>query len=46
MCIEFDGIQHFKPVDFFGGESSYKDTVKNDKIKDSFCKKEEIKVIK
>ena len=19
LCVEFDGVQHFKPVDFFGG---------------------------
>jgi hypothetical protein len=23
MCIEFDGIQHFEPVKYFGGEKTF-----------------------
>jgi Zn finger protein HypA/HybF involved in hydrogenase expression len=37
LCIEFDGIQHFKPVNHFGGESAFIDQVKRDKEKDEYC---------
>lgn len=33
LLIEYDGIQHFKPIKFFGGEEHFKNTVKRDKIK-------------
>lgn len=22
-CIEYDGVQHFKPIDYFGGEKEF-----------------------
>ena len=37
MCIEFDGIQHFKPVDFFGGQIGYDKLVINDNLKNDYC---------
>ena len=37
-CIEFDGIQHYEPVEHFGGQESYDYTVKHDKIKNEYCK--------
>ena len=46
MCVEYDGTQHFKSVDFFGGEESLKYTKINDKIKNNFCKKSNIKLIR
>lgn len=36
-CIEYQGVQHFFPVDFFGGESSFRDTQKRDEIKRRYC---------
>jgi hypothetical protein len=36
-CIEFDGIQHYKPVNRFGGEKSFLLTKQNDSIKNKFC---------
>ena len=36
--IEYDGIQHFKPVDFFGGIEAFKLSKIRDKIKDDYCK--------
>lgn len=42
MCIEFNGIQHYEPSIFFGGEESYKKRKNNDKIKQKFCKKNKI----
>jgi hypothetical protein len=46
ICIEFDGIQHFKPIDFFGGEDEYVKTKMRDEIKNIFCKLEGIKLIR
>jgi Zn finger protein HypA/HybF involved in hydrogenase expression len=37
ICIEYDGIQHFKPVNHFGGEVAFVDQVRRDKEKDEYC---------
>jgi hypothetical protein len=42
--IEYDGIQHFQPVDFFGGEFEYNKTKIRDKIKDDYCLNNNIKL--
>lgn len=36
-CIEFDGEQHYKINEFFGGEKSFKELQLRDKIKDEYC---------
>ncbi|MDM0587711.1 hypothetical protein QTH25_13120 [Clostridium perfringens] len=46
LCIEFDGRQHFESNDFFGGEKSFKDTKIRDKIKNNYCKDNNIKLIR
>lgn len=38
LLIEYDGQQHFKPVDFFGGQQEFEYRQHNDRIKDSYCK--------
>lgn len=38
IAIEYDGEQHFRPVEHFGGEESFERTVKHDKIKNEYCK--------
>lgn len=45
-CIEFDGEQHYKPVEYFGGEESFKNTVIRDNIKTEYCKNNNIKLIR
>ncbi len=46
LClIEYQGIQHFIAVDFFGGEPALKQTQKRDKIKKKYCKKNNIKLL-
>ena len=45
-CVEFDGIQHFKPIEFFGGENSLSTSKIRDNIKTKFCKDNEIKLIR
>ena len=37
LCIEYDGIQHFEPVEYFGGEATFNETVKRDFIKTNYC---------
>ena len=36
-CIEFDGEQHFRPVDFFGGEERFQRQKEYDLYKDEYC---------
>mgnify|MGYP004496059065 FL=1 len=45
-CIEFDGEQHFKPVEHLGGEKHYNNTVINDEIKNEFCRKNNILLLR
>lgn len=37
VCIEYDGIQHFKPIEFFGGEQKLAEQQYNDNIKTQYC---------
>lgn len=46
VIIEFDGIQHYKSVKYFGGEKRFKQTKINDKIKNDFCKENNIHLIR
>jgi hypothetical protein len=45
-CIEYDGEQHYKPVLTFGGEEAFKTQKIRDKIKNQYCKKNGIKLIR
>ena len=45
IAIECQGIQHFKPIDYFGGENGYKTIVTNDLKKNNLCKKYGIKIL-
>lgn len=42
IFIEFDGIQHFKPIKHFGGTKQFQITQKRDKIKNEYCKNNNI----
>lgn len=46
LCIEFDGIQHFEPIDAFGGEEGFKDRIRKDKIKEEFLKENKINLLR
>ena len=37
IAIECQGIQHFKPIDFFGGENAFNESKKRDKDKSEKC---------
>ena len=43
--IEYQGIQHFKPVEHWGGEEALKNTIKRDKKKKRLCIKNDISLI-
>lgn len=45
IAIEYQGKQHFEPVEFFGGEQAYLRTVERDKIKRELSKKNGIQLI-
>lgn len=45
-AIEFDGIQHFKPVEAFGGEEGFKITVLHDQIKNQYCEDNDIPLLR
>ena len=45
VAIECQGIEHYKPIEFFGGAEEYNDRVKKDKMKIDFCKEHGIKLI-
>ena len=46
ICIEFDGEQHFKSINRFGGEEQLLETKNHDKIKTNFCIEQNIKLIR
>jgi len=45
-CIEFDGLQHFKPIEYFGGVEAFLKLQKHDKIKTEYCKQNNIPLLR
>lgn len=41
-CIEYDGIQHYKIIDFFGGRKTFDAIKKSDLIKTNYCNENRI----
>jgi len=46
ICIEYDGIQHFEPIDYFGGVEKLNNQINKDKIKSDWCLSNNIKLIR
>ena len=46
LCIEYDGRQHFESIEHWGGIKSLQKTKENDKIKNEYCKKRGINLIR
>ena len=46
FLIEYDGIQHYKAISYFGGYKALKSNKKRDKIKTEYCKKNRISLIR
>ena len=45
-CIEFQGIQHYEPIKIFGGEPAFIECKLRDDIKQNYCNKNNINLIK
>lgn len=45
ICIEFQGRQHYEPVEHFGGEEQFIKQQKHDQIKRDYCKDNDIELI-
>jgi hypothetical protein len=46
VCVEYDGIQHFQPVSYWGGVNRYENQIISDNIKNQYCKDNNIKLIR
>ena len=46
ICIEYDGIQHFEPIEYFGGEKELKTIQERDAIKNKYCKDNYINLLR
>lgn len=44
-CVEFQGRQHYVPIDLFGGEEGFKVSKLRDSIKRKYCKLNNIKLV-
>lgn len=44
-CIEFQGLQHYKPIEYFGGINAYKKLKIRDEIKKKYCLENNINFI-
>jgi hypothetical protein len=45
-CLEYDGEQHFRPVGLWGGLKGFENTQRLDNIKNDYCLKNNIKMIR
>lgn len=45
LCIEFNGIQHYKIINIFGGNNRFEEQLKKDKIKVGYCKNNNIQLL-
>ena len=45
IVIEFQGLQHYQPVEFFGGETAFKTLKIHDELKINYCKAHKIMLI-
>lgn len=45
IAIEFQGPQHFKAIDFFGGQKAFEDQKIRDQIKRDWCKVNNVRLI-
>lgn len=46
LLIEYDGLQHFQPIDYYGGEERFVRCQELDNIKNSWCVKKDISLIR
>lgn len=46
VCVEYDGMQHFKPIEYFGGEDSFRRRIEHDNIKTNYCLNNNISLLR
>jgi len=46
LCIEYDGIQHSESIDYWGGLDKFNYIKSHDKIKEDYCKDNNIRLIR
>jgi hypothetical protein len=46
LFIEYDGEQHFKSIDYFGGDDEFKKIIHNDNLKNEYCKLNNINLLR
>ena len=46
FLLEYDGVQHYKPVEFFGGDDGFKIRKKRDQIKNKYCQENGIDLLR
>lgn len=44
IVIEYNGLQHYEPVEHFGGKEKFEIQQRHDKIKDNYCKENNIRL--
>lgn len=42
ICIEYQGKQHYEPIEYFGGQKPFENQVLRDNIKKQYCKEHNI----
>lgn len=45
LCVEYNGAQHYRPVDYFGGIEGFKTIQESDKFKKEYCERNNIKLL-
>ena len=46
LLIEYDGPQHFKAINYFGGQKGLEETQTRDRLKDEYCQKNNIPLLR
>ena len=46
IIFEYDGPQHFEPIEYFGGEEGFRQRIHSDKEKNSYCQNNNIKLVR
>jgi hypothetical protein len=45
LAFEYQGLQHYEPVSYFGGQDAFEDQLRRDRKKSNLCKRHGIEVI-
>ncbi len=45
LCVEYNGLQHYIPIDFFGGIRTFNINKERFEIKENFCKENKIDLL-